>query len=295
MAYPQSYPAMPANRPLSPSEAAGLNRALADLQAILNLNVVWPLHLTRNAGSMTLSTRQEDPGITVMDTQWCTTLAVDITEAASAVAVNDYALFPTVNGFKVLIDDEVMTVTSGAGTATWGVTRAVNGTVAAPHLTYTPVCLQEAVASTLDSAIASDAVTLTVDGLAQFPTGSRFYVKIEDEILLVTGGAGTLTWTILRGQLETTAVSHAGGTPVVWIQPTVVRDVQELVFDGSARVEPSLLNPNRAIHYEVSQFLEIVGPPTDDIPYYDAWKLKRNAVTREWEREKQVWVLDADL
>ena len=40
------------------------------------------------------------------------------------------------------------------------------------------------------------------------PAGS-YYVRIDNEVLQVTGGQGTTTWTVVRGQLGTAAASHA--------------------------------------------------------------------------------------
>lgn len=43
--------------------------------------------------------------------------------------------FPTTNGYKILVDSEIMLVTAGAGTLSWTVTRAQDGTTAAAHTT----------------------------------------------------------------------------------------------------------------------------------------------------------------
>ena len=43
---------------------------------------------------------------------------------------------------------------------------------------------------------------------------ARYYVRIDNEVLQVTGGQGTTTWTVTRGQLGTAAASHASGATV---------------------------------------------------------------------------------
>jgi FtsP/CotA-like multicopper oxidase with cupredoxin domain len=55
---------------------------------------------------------------------------------------------------------------------------------------------------------------ITVASAAGFPTAGPFYVRIDGEILQVTAGQGTTTWTVSRGQLGTAAASHATGAVV---------------------------------------------------------------------------------
>jgi FtsP/CotA-like multicopper oxidase with cupredoxin domain len=56
--------------------------------------------------------------------------------------------------------------------------------------------------------------SITVASAAGFPTSGPFYVRIDGEVLRVTGGQGTTTWTVVRGQLGTAATSHATGAVV---------------------------------------------------------------------------------
>lgn len=60
-----------------------------------------------------------------------TTLAADIAAAATSLTVASASGFPGTSPFNILMDAEVMTVTAGAGTTTWTVTRAVSGAAAA--------------------------------------------------------------------------------------------------------------------------------------------------------------------
>ncbi|WP_460492584.1 multicopper oxidase domain-containing protein [Dactylosporangium cerinum] len=53
--------------------------------------------------------------------------------------------------------------------------------------------------------------TIAVASAAGFPTSGPYYVRIDNEVLQVTGGQGTTTWTVTRGQLGTAAAPHASG------------------------------------------------------------------------------------
>ncbi len=65
----------------------------------------------------------------------------------------------------------------------------------------------------LAAAVPTTATTLTVTTAAGFPTQAPFRVKIGNEILVVTRGAGTTQWTVTRD--ATTAVAYGAGTTVV--------------------------------------------------------------------------------
>ena len=73
------------------------------------------------------------------------------------------------------------------------------------------------VATTLAGGIDDDDTTLDVASATGFPSQAQFRVRIDDEILLVTAGAGTSSWTIERGIEDTTPASHADGAAVTHI------------------------------------------------------------------------------
>ena len=50
-----------------------------------------------------------------------------------------------------------------------------------------------------------------------FPAVAQYRIVIENEILLVTAGAGTTTWTVTRGAEGTTAAAHTDGTLVTHV------------------------------------------------------------------------------
>lgn len=61
---------------------------------------------------------------------------------------------------------------------------------------------------------ASGAGTLTVTSGAALITSGNFYIQIENEVELVTGGQNTNTLTVTRGQLGSAAAAHAIGVSV---------------------------------------------------------------------------------
>jgi len=73
---------------------------------------------------------------------------------------------------------------------------------------------------TTSGTMSTGSTTLTVSSAAGFPTTGNYYIRTLDtaagsqEVMLVTGGQGTTTWTVSRGQLGTTAQTHAAGVTV---------------------------------------------------------------------------------
>jgi hypothetical protein len=56
--------------------------------------------------------------------------------------------------------------------------------------------------------------SITVASAAGFPTTSGYYIRIDGEVMQVTAGQGTTTWTVARHQLGTTATTHPTGAVV---------------------------------------------------------------------------------
>ena len=106
-----------------------------------------------------------------------------------------------------------------------------NSDVAAADATYTGDSAYKADTSpttTLASAMTTSQLTISVASASGFPSAAPFIVKIDSELILVSGGAGTTTWTVRenvtgqpstgRGYLGTTATAHSAGAAVVQIQ-----------------------------------------------------------------------------
>lgn len=104
---------------------------------------------------------------------------------------------------------------------------------------------------------------MTIADLDHFPSDGCFFIQIGSEKILVTGGAGTTSWTIQRGVLETTPAAHTSGATVTWILPDYVPSVTVLRFTGRAFVQPISVSPYEAEHIEVTQPVEVVDGEAD--------------------------------
>jgi type II secretory pathway pseudopilin PulG len=106
-----------------------------------------------------------------------------------------------------------------------------NSDVAAADSTYksdSAYKADTAPTTTLASAMTTSQLTISVASASGFPSAAPFIVKIDSELILVSGGAGTTTWTVRenvtgqpstgRGYLGTTATAHSAGAAVVQIQ-----------------------------------------------------------------------------
>jgi Tfp pilus assembly protein PilX len=107
--------------------------------------------------------------------------------------------------------------------------------------------------TTLSSAINATQTSLTVASASGFPT-SQFKLRVDDEVMTVTAGFGTTTWTVTRGVSGTTAASHVINQTVLWddAKPsgelswnasTKTLTVKGTIYlDGSARITNGAMN-----------------------------------------------------
>jgi Tfp pilus assembly protein PilV len=100
-----------------------------------------------------------------------------------------------------------------------------NSDVAAADSTYTSDSAYKAdnaPATTLASAMTASQLTISVASAGGFPSAAPYIVMIDSELILVSDGAGTTTWSVRdaveRGYLGTTATAHSAGANVVQIQ-----------------------------------------------------------------------------
>jgi hypothetical protein len=68
-----------------------------------------------------------------------------INDSVTTIAVADPSPFPSTNGFRVKIENEIVRVTAGAGSSSWTVKRAVDGTVSAAHGAGIPLSIVQRV------------------------------------------------------------------------------------------------------------------------------------------------------
>lgn len=79
------------------------------------------------------------------------------------------------------------------------------------------------VKTTLTANVAAGATTITVASAAGFPSTAPYRIGVGtqtgagQEMMLVTAGAGTTTWTVTRALEDTTAISHSSGSTVAII------------------------------------------------------------------------------
>ena len=85
-----------------------------------------------------------------------------------------------------------------AGTQTWGRFEAAS----------------LAVGTTSTGSLTSGATSLTVTAATNFPSTGNYYIQMAKEVLQVTAGQGTTTWTVSRAQLGTTATAHNSGDSI---------------------------------------------------------------------------------
>ena len=105
----------------------------------------------------------------------------------------------------------------------------------------------------LASAITASQTTVTVASASGFPA-SQFRIRVDDEVMTVTGGYGTTTWTVTRAVNGTIAASHATSQTVLWENATPSGELSwnattktltvkgTIFIDGSAKVSNGALN-----------------------------------------------------
>jgi hypothetical protein len=119
---------------------ANINNAVTTLAVQNNASFAFGTSFTIKVDSEQMTVTAEAGG---GNKNWTITRGVNGTTAAAhttgaavtqiSVSVASASGFPASNGFTINVDSENMTVTSGAGTTSWIVTRAVNSTTGAAH------------------------------------------------------------------------------------------------------------------------------------------------------------------
>jgi hypothetical protein len=101
--------------------------------------------------------------------------------------------------------------------------------------------------TTLNGSITNSATSITVSGHSTFPSSAQFRIKIDNEIMIVTGGAGTNTWTVTRGAEGTIARSHADGAIVkhVLTAGSLIKTFEDRINSGLLANRPAAGVPKR--------------------------------------------------
>jgi hypothetical protein len=72
--------------------------------------------------------------------------------------------------------------------------------------------------TTLSAAIeTTDGTSISVTSASGFPDSAQYRILIDDEIMIVTAGAGTTTWTVTRGAESTSGATHDNGATVTHV------------------------------------------------------------------------------
>lgn len=133
---------------------------------------------------------------------------------AGTAAASDVAPFTEAAEARTAGTSSQVTTTSS------GDTYQVVGTLtSASGQTITETFLSDSAskpaATTANGAIASTSSTsITVTSASGFPGSGNYNIQIDSEILQVTGGQGTTTWTVVRGVNGSTAATHSNGAVV---------------------------------------------------------------------------------
>ena len=145
------------------------------------------------------------------------TVSISATSAPVASAAN----FPAAGNYEVAVGNELWLVTAGQGTTAWTISRAQQGTLAVA---------QTLVTTTLNGAITSTANQITVASDTGFVPYGIQNIIVDSEVMQVTGGQGTTTWTVTRGFAGTVPATHLNGAtaatpPVIWAPDYVANNI----------------------------------------------------------------------
>lgn len=105
--------------------------------------------------------------------------------------------------------------------------------------------------TTLTNSITNSTTTFTVGSATNFPTNTPYRIVVDSEIMIVTAGAGTTSWTVTRGAESTTAVAHSAGAQVSHvltaggIAALQVDSAQVTNLSGTYSAIPAAGNPGR--------------------------------------------------
>jgi hypothetical protein len=90
----------------------------------------------------------------------------------------------------------------------------------------------------LAAAMALGDTTIQLVSAADFPTQAQYRLRVEDEIMLVTAGAGATTQTVTRGAEGTVAAAHPVGSPVK--HPLTAGSLAQAIADATAATDAEL-------------------------------------------------------
>ena len=174
------------------------------------------------AGRTLLWSRMRGSGTEPKNIKWGTAIPSTggATTPVTASAASDVALFGPATETGVAGTSTIIN-TSAAWTLgdTYQVTGTLTCLVGAKTITEMVLSDTTTLAGTTTIATSSQAAaatTITLTAGANLPSPGSFYIQVENEVELVTSGAGTNTLTVTRGVLGSTSAAHAIGVPVTY-------------------------------------------------------------------------------
>ncbi|HSS79653.1 MAG TPA: hypothetical protein VLK24_00515 [Gaiellaceae bacterium] len=162
--------------------------------------------------------------------------------------------------------------TSSSGTPpTFDGDASRNNSVAAvfdltPASSYTCRVGPGAIAS-LSAAMNTTQTTVSVTSAAGFPTSGTYRIRVDDELMTVTAGQGTTTWTVTRHVNGSTAAAHSSGQTAEWDDANTIGEINwnatsktlttkgTIFIDGSAKVSQNSTYNGQSTLYLSGTFL----------------------------------------
>jgi Tfp pilus assembly protein PilV len=169
---------------------------------------------------------------------------IELLASMTVMLVGIFAVFAVFqSGIVQIRRASMMTTAAAIGDAEMEKFRAIrndsiglaSADVAAADATYKADAAYKAdtaPATTLATAMTASQLTISVASASGFPSAAPYIVMIDSELILVSGGGATTTWTMRenisgqesegRGYLGTTATAHSAGAAVVQVQRVTV-------------------------------------------------------------------------
>ncbi|MFD0393350.1 hypothetical protein ACFQ3Z_16080 [Streptomyces nogalater] len=138
---------------------------------------------------------------------------------AGTAASSDVAPFTEATEARVVGTSSQVTTTSTNDTyqVTGTLTSASSQTITETFLSDSS---SKPASTTLSAAVSSaSATSITVASAAGFPGSGNFHLQVDSEVMTVTAGQGTTTWTVTRGVNGSAATTHSSGATVTGNAP----------------------------------------------------------------------------
>ena len=127
---------------------------------------------------------------------------------------------PDVNLFKPQTEARTAGTSTMVTTTQLGDTYQVTGTIvcAVGNKTITEAALFDTTTlsptTTIANSLTTASTVLTLGSGAALPATGNYYMQLENEIVLVTGGQSTATITVTRGVIGSSLAVHSASTPI---------------------------------------------------------------------------------